>query len=579
MDKDKTKYTELDTRIKKLEQRFRDLKDSNNENTNSIEDLYDTFNNFKSNGYDSSLDEDYNPQKVSNNQSSSSLSSSLSESNLALDKQYTHGAITKKDIIDNILAEYNTSSVKITDLKILLEYLTGIYLLDKSLDKSLDNQIDTLSEKHNENKDKIKHSLDYFISLKSEKQAAILASITNTKIQEQAQIPLFTILESPLSGYHKQIAISKLNMLEQMDAADAEYYKLKQWLDNLLAIPFGIFQEPEFIKAPKPADVLSNAKEIMNNAIYGQQNTKDHILEIVARMITNPASRGSVFAVEGAAGVGKTSLIKRGLAPIFGLPFQFISLGGARDMAYLAGENYTYIGSKPGLIVQALKQARCMNPIFYFDELDKVSNTPHGQEIINLLIHITDPAQNEHFQDMYLDGIPIDLSRAVFIFSFNDRALVNPILLDRMEIIKFDKYTYQDKAVIVEKYLLPEIISEYFGSSAINALGSGNALGSSNVLGSSNIKVILKNKKKVLKTLILIPRNQNPRPYITPRKIGKGIIKNTRNKTRGIRCIKRKLEKAIARKNLEELIKPIKQQKQQKQQKTYTIVIKSSDLK
>jgi ATP-dependent Lon protease len=346
---------------------------------------------------------------------------------------------------------------------------------------------------------------------------------------------------------------------------------LKQWLDNLLAIPFGINKKPAFYENT-PHEIISNASFILDNAIYGQHKTKQHILEIVARMISNTNGRGTVFAVEGAPGVGKTSLIKNGLSPIFGLPFQFISLGGTRDIAYLAGENYTYIGSKPGLLVQALKQSKCMNPIFYFDELDKVSDTPHGQEIINLLIHITDPAQNEHFQDMYLDGIPIDLSRAVFIFSFNDRALVNPILLDRMEIIKFDKYTYQDKAVIVEKYLLPEIISEYFGSSAINTLGSSNAL------GSSNIKVILKNKKKVLKTLILIPHNQNHRPNITPRKIGKGIIKNTRNKTRGIRCIKRKLEKAIARKNLEELIKPIKQQKQQKQQNPYTIVIKSSDL-
>jgi len=230
-------------------------------------------------------------------------------------------------------------------------------------------------------------------------------------------------------------------------------------------------------------------------------------------------------------------------------------------MAYLAGENYTYIGSKPGLIVQALRQARCMNPIFYFDELDKVSNTPHGQEIINLLIHITDPAQNEHFLDMYLDGIPIDLSRALFIFSFNDRNLVNPILLDRMEIIKFDEYTYQDKAHIVEQYLLPEITSEYFG------YGRGSGSGS----GSGSVKVILRNKKKVLKTLILIPLKQNPSLNINSRKIGKGIIKNKKKKTRGIRCIKRKLEKAIARKNLEELIKPIKTQHR-------TIVIKSSDI-
>lgn len=554
------KITELDNRIKKLEHRFRDLKDANDENNNSIEDLYDTINNFKSNGYDSSIDEDYNPQKVSSNQSSAATSSS--KSNFVLDKKYTQCAITKNDIIDNILAEYNSSSVKITDLRILLEYLAGIY----SLDKSLDNNSDI-----NKKDEKLKHAIDYFISLNAEKQTVLLASITNntnntnstnftnfTNPTERSQIPIFMILESPLSGYHKQIAISKLNMLEEMDNTDAEYYKLKQWLDNLLAVPFGIFKEPEFIKASKPADVLKNAKDIMNNAIYGQQKTKDHILEIVARMIRNPTTRGSVFAVEGAAGVGKTSLIKRGLSPIFGLPFQFISLGGARDVSYLAGENYTYVGSKAGLIVQSLKQSRCMNPIFYFDELDKVSDTPHGQEIINLLIHITDPAQNEHFHDMYLDGIPIDLSRALFIFSFNDRTRVNPILLDRMEIIKFDKYTYHDKVMIIEKYILPELVNEYFGS--------------------SNVKVILekKNRHKVLKNLILITQTPNTsiRQIGKIRKIGKGIIKNKRIKARGIRCIKRKLEKAIARKNLEELIKP-----RENKNKSQTIVIKSSDLK
>ena len=532
------KSKELENRLKKLEERFKYLRDSNDENTSSIEDLYDTVNNFKSFGYDSNTDEDYIPSRSS--LQSSSSSSSLSSSNLALDKQYIQGAITKNEIIDNILAEYINKKININspDLKLFLEYLSDIYPLNNT-------------ETNNEFafQGKIKHALDYFITLTSEKQSSIIASITNTKKYELARPPIFTILEAPLSEYHKQIAINKLHMLEEMDKADAEYYKLKQWLDNLLAIPFGIYKEPAFLTNTKThknnlADVLKNAKEVMNNAIYGQQKTKQHIMEIVARMITNPSSRGSVFAVEGSAGVGKTSLIKRGLAPIFNLPFQFISLGGARDVAYLAGENYTYIGSKPGLIIQAIKNAGCMNPIFYFDELDKVSDTPHGQEIINLLIHITDPAQNDHFQDMYLDGIPIDLSRALFIFSFNNRALINPILLDRMEIIKFDKYSYQDKVVIIEKYLLPEITSEYFGSSKSDKSSSGN------------VKIILRNKKKVFQTLIL---NINSSMNSRVRKIGKGIIKSrklTRRRisTRGIRCIKRKLEKAIARKNLEELL-------------------------
>ena len=97
--------------------------------------------------------------------------------------------------------------------------------------------------------------------------------------------------------------------------------------------------------------------------------------------------------------------------------------------------HFTYEGSKWGRIVEILIESKCMNPIFYFDELDKVSNTDKGQEIINLLIHLTDYTQNTHFMDDYMDGIVIDLSRATFIFSFNDKSKISPILLDRMELI------------------------------------------------------------------------------------------------------------------------------------------------
>ena len=547
----------LESRLKKLEERFRDLKDSNAENISSIEDLYDTINNFKS-GSNASDDsnEDYSPSI----QSSSYVSFPESSNDI-----YHNKIGTIRNILEDYKPKCATDTNDYKDLEQFIEYVSTIYAIDKqaghpaghSPGHSPGHPPGHPSSSTLDNQDQIKTSLNYFITLNPENRKTILELIHNHKNQKHQTKPeLFTILESPLATYHKHFVISKLKMLEQMDTTDAEYYKLKQWLDNLLDIPFGIYKEPDFIKTLNPAEVIKQSRTLLDGAIYGQQNTKNHILEIVARMITNPSARGTVFAVEGGAGVGKTSLIKRGLAPIFGVPFQFISLGGARDMAYLAGENYTYIGSKPGIIVQALRQSKCMNPIFYFDELDKVSDTPYGQEIINLLIHITDPAQNEHFQDMYLDGIPIDLSRALFIFSFNDRNLINPILLDRMEIIKFDKYTYQDKAVITEKYLLPEITSEYFGC------------------GSSSVKVILGNKKQVLKTLILIPHNQHPTSNINLRKFGKGIIKgiikNTKNRTRGIRCIKRKLEKAIARKNLEELIKPIHKQ-------TRTIVIKSSD--
>ena len=119
----------------------------------------------------------------------------------------------------------------------------------------------------------------------------------------------------------------------------------------------------------------------------------------------------------GPMGNGKTTLVKEGIAKMINRPFEFISLGGATDSCYLDGHSYTYEGSIPGKIVDIVKKAKCMNPVIYFDELDKVSETPKGEEIINLLIHLTDFSQNDHFIDKYYNNIPIDLSKALFIFS------------------------------------------------------------------------------------------------------------------------------------------------------------------
>ena len=167
--------------------------------------------------------------------------------------------------------------------------------------------------------------------------------------------------------------------------------------------------------------------------------------------------------IKGEPGTGKTSLIKHGLATLLDLPFIFISLGGATDSSFLNGMSYTYVGSTPGKIVNALKQSQCMNPIFYFDELDKVSTTERGTEIINLLIHLTDPTQNTHFTDNYIDCIELDLSRATFIFSFNDISKVSPILRDRMALIRFKSYTPIQKITIARRYLAPQICKEFMG--------------------------------------------------------------------------------------------------------------------
>ena len=217
-----------------------------------------------------------------------------------------------------------------------------------------------------------------------------------------------------------------------------------------------------------PSKYLSEAQTHLDTVIYGQQETKTHIIEILAKMITNPKTMGSVFAIHGEAGTGKTTLIKDGLSEVFGLPFIFISLGGAQDRTFLTGSNYVYEGSTCGKILQSLKHSQCMNPIFYFDELDKVSNTDKGNEIINMLIHLTDYTQNNHFMDEYMDGIVIDLSRATFIFSFNDKHKISPILLDRMEIIKFSSYSFNEKFHIAKSFLLPNIIKNIFGDKKVD---------------------------------------------------------------------------------------------------------------
>jgi ATP-dependent Lon protease len=152
-----------------------------------------------------------------------------------------------------------------------------------------------------------------------------------------------------------------------------------------------------------------------------------------------------------------TSIVKDGISKILGREFAFIALGGAGDSSFLEGHSYTYEGSMWGKIVQILIDSKCMNPVIYFDELDKVSDTPRGQEIINVLMHLTDTTQNSQFHDKYFSEVDFDLSKCLFIFSYNDESLVNPILRDRMYRIQTKGYDTKEKIHIARKYILPKI--------------------------------------------------------------------------------------------------------------------------
>jgi ATP-dependent Lon protease len=207
---------------------------------------------------------------------------------------------------------------------------------------------------------------------------------------------------------------------------------------------------------------LTSVADTIDSSIYSHANAKNQIMKIIAQWM-NGEQTGYCFGFEGSPGIGKTSLAKKGLSNCLkdesgiSRPFSFIALGGSCNGSTLEGHGYTYVNSTWGKIVDILMESKCMNPIIYIDELDKVSKTEHGKEIISIFTHLIDSTQNDTFQDKYFSGIDIDLSKVLFIFSYNDPEQIDKILLDRIHRIKFENLTTQDKIVIVNRYIIPEL--------------------------------------------------------------------------------------------------------------------------
>ena len=272
-----------------------------------------------------------------------------------------------------------------------------------------------------------------------------------------------SLLESSIPTPLKAVAMSKISALRYMEPGQGEYYKVKNWVDTFMQIPFNKYKQlPITYDAgvEKCHDFMESAKTTLDEATYGMNDAKMQIMQMVGQWITNPSAVGTAIAIKGPMGTGKTTLIKEGISKILGRDFAFIALGGATDSSFLEGHSYTYEGSTWGKIVDILIKSKSMNPVIYFDELDKISDTPKGEEIAGILTHLTDTSQNSAFHDKYFSEVDFDLSKCLFIFSYNDESKVNPILLDRMYKIQTDGYERKDKMVIVNKYLLPKILDQ-----------------------------------------------------------------------------------------------------------------------
>jgi ATP-dependent Lon protease len=311
---------------------------------------------------------------------------------------------------------------------------------------------------------KDKNTMDdfsFYNDLTVEKQKKIIKELREINKVTRIEKPYrMTLLESDIPVTFKAAAMKKINSLRNLEPGSGDYYKQKTWVDTFMKIPFNKYSSLDMTitdGVDKCHEFMQTALKTLDDAAYGLTDAKMQIMQLFGQLLTNPKSVGTAVGIWGPPGTGKTSLVKEGISKILKRPFAFIPLGGATDSSFLEGHSITYEGSVYGRIVQALLDAGTMDVVFFFDEVDKISETEKGREINGILTHLVDTTQNDQFHDKYFPEIDFNLSRCLFIFSYNDETLVNPILKDRMYKIQTKGYDKKEKTVIANRYLLPKI--------------------------------------------------------------------------------------------------------------------------
>jgi hypothetical protein len=266
------------------------------------------------------------------------------------------------------------------------------------------------------------------------------------------------ILRSKMPFENKVVAYKRLDIMTSYEDSDSsEYAKHKNWMDTLLSIPF----DENFSNLKDNNHDIKHIREVLDRRLSFLEKPKDQIINIVTQMMRNPEFTINAIGLYGVKGVGKTQIVKS-ISEALGRPYRSISLGGESDSSLLTGHNFTYVGSTPGRLIDILRETKCSNPIILFDELDKVSTTNHGKEIIGNLIHLTDKTTNNKYNyDRYFSGVNFDLSKVLFIFTYNDASKVDKILADRLFKIRVENYNFKEKLEITKVHLIKSILEEY----------------------------------------------------------------------------------------------------------------------
>ncbi len=374
---------------------------------------------------------------------------------IAFDSEYSDLVETKKFLIEKLKNKPDSKSL----LKSLADCKDSIKQLVK---KTRSENTKDYHKLVNAPKQKAESEMEYFKKkLSNKEQRRIMKDLEeiNTHIVVDRPYRL-ALLQSKIPTKYKATVMQKLNLLKSMDTTDSEYFKLKNWVDQFMRIPFGKYAILDVNMAhglEACQGFMDNAMKILNDCAYGLVDAKMQILQMIGQWIANPSAMGTAIALKGPMGTGKTTLAKYGISKILNRSFSLVPLGGATDEAVFVGSPYVYEGSGPGIISKILSATQEMNPCILFDELDKVGEGEKGREIIGILTHMTDSTQNDQFHDKYFPDVDFDISRAVLLFSYNDESLVNPILKDRMYSIQTKGYDTKEKITIANDYLLPKI--------------------------------------------------------------------------------------------------------------------------
>jgi ATP-dependent Lon protease len=276
----------------------------------------------------------------------------------------------------------------------------------------------------------------------------------SSKLDNLSDLPI-RILNLPTSEENKQTIYRKYMEFRQMSRDDEEFGKLERWLKLSLQLPFD-----KLVQGSIPDSVdsayLHDVRKKLDTVLYGMSDVKEQIILFLHVRLLNPSIRGCSLGLIGPPGCGKTT-IARSLAEIIQYPFQQISFGGVNSSEYLKGHNYTYVGSRPGEIVNCLIRLKHKNGILFFDEYDKVSQ---NSDIVSTLLHVTDFSQNSSFRDNYFSDIEIDLSSLWFIYSMNELP-DNSALRDRIFPIFIKGYTDKEKIRIIVDYLFPRHLKDH----------------------------------------------------------------------------------------------------------------------